>query len=315
MLRCYANYARFPGRFLGLLLALWGALDGLNAQTVPANVAGFTGTLAAMQSAPGTAVFDLNANTDLTKQAAGLLAGTGQDIVGAANAGSIFFATGTYTGGAYTNAAAIEVAIRLGNSATSAVVKNSGYAVLFDNDVSNWTDASKSAGIAVSFGANFGTATVYLISPNAGTTLDAAFSFTPTTLASGLNLVAFTPVTTTSYGATSTDAFLTFMALTSDFSSTAVGVLSNVTGVSAFSDSGGSAIANGKINDDFLGDTNVATAHLAFGSQSGTGLGITPVVPEAPTGLLAGVIIVAGAGAARWRRRRKLLTATLSVCR
>ncbi len=241
-----------------------------------------------------------NLGTDPTKQNGLNGSSSGLDIVGfnpntVATTG-IYVPSIVYSLGTFNGAAALAVAIDLAGSSNGKIPSNAGAIVLFNpNNVSGSvpTGGGGMWGVAWS-NPSSGGPSILLVTPKAGTTLNSAFQFSDTALATAENGASWYSYAPSGSTISNTDYWLTFVVLKSSLDAAGIAMPTLTTGITAFTDN--SALASsGNINADWIGGST-ATSDLNFGTGQG--------VPEAPTGILAATLLVPFAALHFWRRNR-----------
>jgi len=282
-------------RVVGLSLASALFVVGAHAQVT---VAGFTNSSGFQNLKIGTSnVTDLydngSVNTDVSKQSN--LQGTNQklDLVGNSSYSVIQVATGTVLVSSVATAA-MEFRIRLADYNVTNF-KNISSIILIQNGstvfgVGLGLDASKNLTLAG-------------VTSNAGTTFNAQYQYTVgTTISTDSARYSYTQADGAAVGGVGTDANLTFVVLASELSAISSGfTFGSTTGVSVFTNGGGSSLTSGNINMDFISSDGTATGSLAFGSTSGS---LTPV-PEFSTAMILGMALLPPIGVQLLRRRRR----------
>lgn len=232
-----------------------------------------------------------NANSDPTKQ--NQLNGTNSrfDLVGNASFGVVQIATGTVQVSSVATAA-MAFRIRLADFNANNGIKSGSVITLIQNDTSVF-------GVGLGVTANGGV-TLAGITSNTGTTLTASYQYTlGTTISTDAARYSYTQANS-AIGGTS-DAFVTFVVLASELSTISSGfTFGTNTGVSVFTNSGGSGLGSGNINADFITSDNTFGGSLAFGSTSGS----TAPIPEFSTAMILGVMLMPAFCLRRPRRNR-----------
>lgn len=280
-------------RVIGIGLTGILSVVGAHAQVT---VAGFTGTFQDLKIGTSN-VIDLyddgSVNTDLSKQSN--LQGTNQklDLVGNSSFSVVQVATGTVLVSSVATAA-MEFRIRLADYNVTNF-KGVGSIILIQN-------GSTVFGVGMGLASN-GNFTLAGVTSNTGTTLDAQYQYTAgTTISTDAARYSYDAAGGAAVGGIGTDAYLTFVVLTSELSSISPGfTFGSTTGVSVFTNGGGGALSSGNINMDFISSDGTLTGSLAFGSTSGT----TTPVPEFSTAMILGMALLPPIGVQLLRRRRR----------
>lgn len=298
---CVSSFPKLRGttvpsalrRFASLSLMGILFISGSHAQVT---VAGFTGTFQNLKIGSNNIIdgYDNGSvNSDLSKQSN--LQGTNQklDLVGNATSSVIQVATGTVMVSSVATSA-VGFRVRLADyNATN--FKNISSIILIQNG-----DSVFGVGLGLDASKNL---TLAGITSNPGTTLNAQYQYTVgTTISTDSARYSYTQADGAAVGGVGTDAYLTFVVLSSELSSISPGfTFGSTTGVSVFTNGGGSSLTSGNINMDFISSDGTATGSLAFGSTSGS----TTPVPEFSTAMILGMSLLPPIGVQLLRRRRR----------